>query len=74
MNEKFDFVEFWAKEFKKNPKKYRPILNKFIDSQIFLAQKQLRKLEPDKLIEIFNIKNKKVIQMIERNKRFSLNK
>lgn len=64
MKNKFNFIEFWAKEFKKNPKKNRAILNKFINSQISIAQKRLKKLKPEKLIKIFNIKNEKVIEMI----------
>ena len=64
MKDNFDFIEFWAKEFNKNPKKNRAILNKFINSQISIAQKRLKKLKPEKLIKIFNIKNEKVIEMI----------
>ena len=45
MKDDFDFIEFWAKEFKKNPKKNRAILNKFINAQISIAQKRYRNYE-----------------------------
>ena len=67
MKEKFDFNKFWAMEFKKNPEKNRKVLNKFIDSQIKMAQKRLNQLDPEKLIHIFNIKNEEVIQRLLNN-------
>jgi len=68
LKEEFDFNKYWAKKFKENPKKYRPILNKFINAQILHAQKQLEKLPTEKLIKIFGIKNQELIQKLnERN-------
>ena len=67
MNQDFDFVVFWANEFKRNPKKNRLVLIKFINSQIKISQKSLEKLEPAKLIKIFNIKNEKLIQKLYDN-------
>ncbi len=58
----FNFNRFWAKKFKENPEKYRPLLNKFINAQILHAQKQLDKLSAEKLIKIFEIKNEVLIE------------
>jgi hypothetical protein len=57
----FNFVEYWAKKIKENPDKFRPILNRFINAQILHAQRQLRKLPTEKLIELFQIKNLQLI-------------
>jgi len=64
LEDNFDFVEFWAKEFKKAPERNRKVLNKFINSQISIAQARLKSLEPSKLIKLFNIKNQKIIDKI----------
>ncbi len=64
LEQKFDFVELWAKKFKENPEKYRPMLNEFINAQILHAQKQLRKLPTEKLIKLFNIKNTDLIKKL----------
>jgi hypothetical protein len=66
MEKDFDFVTLWAEEFKKDPKKNRKLLEKFVTSQILYAQRQLKKLPPEKLIKIFNIKNKEIIKMISK--------
>jgi hypothetical protein len=65
MNKEFDFIQFWAEEFKRNPIKNRKILDKFVTNQILLAQYQLKKLPPEKLIQIFNIKNETIIQHLQ---------
>lgn len=59
-----DFVKIWAEEFKKNPEKNRKILMKFVNSQIFMAQARLKRINPEKLIKIFNIKNEEIIKAL----------
>ncbi|MHA1230434.1 MAG: hypothetical protein ACTSPQ_07290 [Candidatus Helarchaeota archaeon] len=65
MSKKIDFIEFWANKFKKNPKKYLKSLNEFIDSQIEIANNRLEKLDVEKLIEIFDIKNLELINKLK---------
>ena len=65
MSQEFDFIQVWAEEFKRNSIKNRKILDKFVTNQILLAQYQLKKLSPEKLIKIFNIKNEKIIQRLQ---------
>jgi len=65
MKEDFDFVVFWAHEYKKNYKKNRSLLIKFINSQIKTSQKLINKLESSKIIRIFNIQNKKLIKKLK---------
>lgn len=65
MSKEFDFIQFWAEEFKRDPIKNRKILDKFVTNQILLAQYQLKKLPPEKLIQIFNIKNEMIIQRLQ---------
>ena len=62
----FDFIEFWALEFKKNPEKNRKILYEFIDSQIKIANDRLKKLSAEQLIEIFDIKNEEIIKKLKK--------
>ena len=64
MKKELDFIQIWAEEFKNNPQKNRKILNQFVTAQILHAQKQLKKLPIEKLIKLFNIKNKEVINSI----------
>jgi len=64
MKKEMDFVQFWAKKFKQNPEKSRKLLNSFINNQILRAQAQLKKLPPNKLIEIFKITNEKIIESL----------
>ena len=68
MKKGMDFIEFWALEFKKDPKKNRKILNEFIDAQISIAQSRLKKLDVNQLIEIFDIKNEEIIKRLEKRK------
>ena len=64
MSDDFDFVIFWAKEYKKNPEKNRMLLNKFINSQMQICRKALEKLDPNKIIDIFDIRNEKLIKRL----------
>ncbi|MHA1130703.1 MAG: hypothetical protein ACTSQI_12175 [Candidatus Helarchaeota archaeon] len=69
MSEKSDFVRFWAEEFKRNSRKNRKLLKLFANSQILLAQKQLKKLPTEKTIKIFDIRNEEIIkQLYKKNK------
>ena len=69
LEKNLEFNRLWAKKFKENPKKYRPLLNRFINAQILHAQKQLNKLSTEKLIKIFKIKNQVIIEQLNnRNK------
>ena len=63
-----DFLQIWAEEFKKNTKKNRLLLDKFITAQILQAQNQLKKLPIEKLIKIFGIKNEELIQTLKNSK------
>ncbi len=65
MAKEIDFIRTWAEEFKKNPKKNRELLDKFITTQILQAQHQLKKLPTEKLIKLFDINNKEIIKMLE---------
>lgn len=67
MEKEFDFIRIWAEEFKRNPKKYRKILDKFVTLQILQAQRQLKKLSPEKLIKLFDIKNEEIIKRLFEN-------
>ena len=59
-----DFIERWADFVKKNPDRWQPILDEFIDSQYNMHDKfieRLRKTEKgrEKIIKLYNIKNKR---------------
>ncbi|MHA1264454.1 MAG: hypothetical protein ACTSRS_04385 [Candidatus Helarchaeota archaeon] len=66
MSDSLEFIQIWAKEFKKNPDKNRKLLIKFVSEQISLAQDRLNKLPIEKLIKLFDIKNQKVIEMLSK--------
>ena len=65
MKKKFDFTEYWALEFKKDPKRCRKMLNEFIDAQIDLANARLSKLSVDQLKLLFDIKNREILAMLK---------
>ncbi len=71
MKEEFDFVNFWAREYKKNYHKNRSLLIKFVNYQIKTSQDFLKKLEPNKIIQIFNIKNKNLIEKLKKRDKLS---
>ncbi|MHA1785440.1 MAG: hypothetical protein ACTSX4_01160 [Candidatus Helarchaeota archaeon] len=64
MKKELNFVQLWAEEFKRNKQKSKCLLDKFLDSQIQQAQLQLKKIGIDKLIKIFNIRNKRLIEKL----------
>ncbi len=66
MKKEFDFIEFWAVEFKKDPQKCRQMLNEFIDSQIDIANARLRKLSADQLKELFDIRNEEILKKLKK--------
>ena len=66
MKKEFDFTEYWASEFRKDPKKCRELLNEFIDAQIDLANARLSKLSADQLKTIFDIKNEEILAKLKK--------
>ena len=66
MKKEFDFTEYWALEFKKDPKRCRKLLNEFINAQIDLANIRLSKLSVDQLKAIFDIKNEEVLAKLKK--------
>jgi|GEM_PF-4938363 len=51
----------WVNYVMNNPD-WREIHNKFINAQVINANKKLKELSADKLIELFNIKNKAILK------------
>jgi hypothetical protein len=68
-NERLDFVRYWANYINKHPKTWRKQHNRFINAQVDMANNSLKKFSQEeggkqKIIEIFKIKNKKVIESL----------
>lgn len=64
-----DQVEEWANFVKNNPDKWKAQHTKFINAQINMANEALRRVRKqkngkEKLIELFYIKNKKLIDSL----------
>lgn len=62
MKEK-DPLKIWIEYIKRNPN-WRKEHDKFINSQLIHANKQLKKISKEKIVKIFGIKNKKLIKEI----------
>lgn len=64
MNQRLESLERWAKYVKDNDGKWKEIHTEFIDSQFKKAESFIKRLAkekngPEKIIKLYNIKNKK---------------
>ena len=64
-----DFIDRWAKFMKENPDKWKEIHTEFIDAQFEKANHVIKELSKtkqgkEKIIKIYNIKNKKGYQKL----------
>ena len=57
------FIEHWVEYIKSNSD-WRRMHNRFINSQLLNANAKLKQLSKDKLVELFNIKNKGLLSRL----------
>ena len=58
MNQRYESIDGWAKFIREN-NNWKDIHTEFINSQFQKHEEILKKLSPEKIIEIYKIKNKK---------------